>query len=150
MCLLFTFFGKQERWLIITRFKITLFSRNNHLTKSRWPNEYDQIMTTTNITYWLWPTPWQRQTLFIEYDQNWHLQTLSYIWGPPYLCAWCFFLVEEQSDGACEAPIGGIFGLLGSYLRNNCYCGRKRLFENKNSFRANSSCSLKQIGTSFS
>ena len=50
--------------------------RNNHLTYSRWPNEYDQSMTMTNINNWIWPEPWQQQTLFIEYDWNWNPQTL--------------------------------------------------------------------------
>ena len=26
-----------------------------HLTKSRWPNEYDQDMTMTNLIFWIWP-----------------------------------------------------------------------------------------------
>ena len=49
------------------------FSRNNHLTDSRWLNEYDRNMTTTNINNWIWPKPWQGQILFTEYDQNWNL-----------------------------------------------------------------------------
>ena len=46
---------------------------------------------------------WQQQTLTIEHDPNWNRQTLTNVWGPPNLHAWCFFLVEEQSDGAIEA-----------------------------------------------
>ena len=38
-----------------TDWVMTLFFRVLHLTESRWPNEYDRIMTTTNITYWIWP-----------------------------------------------------------------------------------------------
>ena len=66
---------------------------------------------------------WHQQTLIIEYDQN-HDNDKHYllnmtkietnkpyetdklwlhIWVPPYLRAWYFFLVEEQSDGASEA-----------------------------------------------
>ena len=67
-----TYFLKKKKIQILGVFNEM---RNNHLIDLRWPNEYDRNMTTTNINNWLWPKPWQRQTLFIEYDRNWNWQT---------------------------------------------------------------------------
>ena len=39
------------------------FLRNNHLTHSRWPNEYDQKI-------WTWPKNSRRKTLSLEYDRK--------------------------------------------------------------------------------
>ena len=65
-----------------------------------WSNQDDQM----NLT-----EPWQRETLTIEFDQNWNRQTywnrrtLTLRLGSPNIRAWCFFLVGEQSNRASEA-----------------------------------------------
>ena len=45
---------------------IQLSKRAIHLTKSRWPNEYDQ-------NCWTWPKNWQQQTLTFEHDRKYNI-----------------------------------------------------------------------------
>ena len=41
---------KQKKYIFLP-----FYPRNNHLTDSRWPNELDWTMTTTNLNNWIWP-----------------------------------------------------------------------------------------------
>ena len=42
---------KQQKWLYIY---MNVYMRVFHLTESRWPNEFDRNMTTTNLNNWIW------------------------------------------------------------------------------------------------
>ena len=56
------------------------------MTKSRWPNEYDQPMTTTNLIFWIWP----------KLKPTNHLFGLLYFYSEysAYLLIWSFFGVK--------------------------------------------------------
>ena len=62
--LLLTVHDTQDSELFQMRFRI-LLKRNNHLTNSRWPNEYD-------LKIWTWPKNSHRLTLPIELDQKYN------------------------------------------------------------------------------
>ena len=59
-----------------------LFRRVIHLTKSRWPNEYDRNL-------WTWPKNWQQHTLTFEHDQKYKSLFQSY--SPDNVCRCQFF-----------------------------------------------------------
>ena len=71
------------------------YSRVIHLTESRWPNEYDQTMTTTNLNNWTWqilkPTNLMKPT-------NLNLTSGVLLTSVPDV-----FFVGEWSDGASKA-----------------------------------------------
>ena len=80
--------------------KIIISNNSNmrviHLIESRWPNEFDQTMTTMNLNNWTWPKL-KPTNLMKPTNRNFTSGVL--LISMPNV----FFHVEERRDGASEA-----------------------------------------------
>ena len=84
-----------------------LFQRVNHLTQSRWPNEYYQTVTTMNLIFWIWS---KLKLINLMKPTNLNFTSGVLLTSMPDV----FFLLEKRSEAgkvsqpvrACEPGLG--------------------------------------------